>query len=86
MKTEENKLESQQEQLDIPVVSGCTFKIVPQQMSIRITNPQTNEFLGEFKEKDGLLTFEGNVDEAGDIFVKFICETFKQRIEHLYCH
>ena len=47
-------------------------------------NPLTGEFLGEFKEKQGLLTFEGKTDEAGKIFVDFICATFKQRIEHLY--
>jgi hypothetical protein len=64
---------------------GSTFKIVPPPMTIRISDPMTNEMLGEFKEKDGLLTFEGKVDDAGKVFVDFICETFKQRIEHLYC-
>ena len=67
-------------------VSGSTFKSVPLPMIIRISDPITNEKLGEFKEKDGLLTFEGKVDDAGKVFVDFICETFKQRIEHLYCH
>lgn len=67
-------------------VSGSTFKIVSPPMTIRISNPITNEILGEFKEKDGLLTFEGKVDVSGKVFVDFICETFKQRIEHLYCH
>jgi hypothetical protein len=67
-------------------VSGSTYKIVPPPMTIRISDPITNEILGEFKEKDGLLTFEGKVNDAGKIFVDFICETFKQRIEHLYCH
>ena len=67
-------------------VSGSTFKIIPPPMTIRISDPMTNEILGEFKEKDGLLTFEGKVDDAGKVFVDFICETSKQRIEHLYCH
>ena len=67
-------------------VSGSTFNFVPPPMTIRISDPITNEILGEFKEKEGLLTFEGKVDDAGKVFVDFICETFKQRIEHLYCH
>lgn len=67
-------------------VSGSTFKIVPPPMTIRISDPITNEMLGEFKEKDGLLTFDGKVDDAGKVFVDLICKTFKQRIEHLYCH
>ncbi|MDA3816771.1 MAG: hypothetical protein PF486_05295, partial [Prolixibacteraceae bacterium] len=64
-------------------IAGCVFKITPPPIHIQFTNPQTGVFLGAFKEKDGLLTFEGNVDEAGDMFVKLICETFAQRIEHL---
>ena len=67
-------------------VGGSTLKIVPTPMIITISNPITNEILGEFKEKDGLLTFEGKVDDSGKVFVDFICETFKKRIEHLYCH
>jgi hypothetical protein len=59
-----------------------TINITPPPMIIRISNPQTNEVLGEFKEKDGLLTFEGNVDEAGKVFVDYICRVFKQRIEY----
>ena len=55
-------------------------------MTIRISNPLTTEILGEFKEKDGVLTFEGKVDESGKVFVDFICKTFKERIEHLYSH
>jgi hypothetical protein len=58
------------------------INITPPPMIIRISNPQTNEILGEFKEKDGLLTFEGNVDEAGKVFVDYICRVFKQRIEY----
>jgi hypothetical protein len=46
-------------------------------MTITISDP-TGEILGEFKEKDGLLTFKGRVDDAGKVFVDFICETFKQ--------
>ena len=55
--------------------------MVPAPMSIRISDPVTNELLGEFKEKEGLLTFEGKVDKAGKVFVDFVCETFKQRIK-----
>ena len=66
-----------------PATSG-TVKIEPLPMSIIISNPLTQEVLGEFKEKDGLLIFEGKVDESGKIFVDFICKTFEQRIKHLY--
>jgi len=85
-KENKNLNEAENSALNIADVSGSTFKIVSPPMTIRISNPITNEILGEFKEKDGLLTFEGKVDDAGKIFVDFICETFKQRIEHLYCH
>lgn len=88
MKNEAEKIDNQQGNSVIANVSGSTFKIVPppMTMTIRISDPITNEILGEFKEKDGLLTFEGKVDDAGKVFVDFICETFKKRIEHLYCH
>jgi len=43
----------------------------------------TNEILGKFKEKDGLLTFEGKVDEAGKEFVEFVCKYFNDRINFL---
>ena len=83
MNTEKSELDAQGNGI-IADVSGSTFKIVLPSMTIRISDPITNEILGEFKEKDGLLTFEGKVDDAGKVFVDFICETFKQRIEHLY--
>lgn len=60
------------------------LKFTPPPINIKMCNPLTGEFLGEFKEKQGLLTFEGKTDEAGKVFVDFICATFKQRIEHLY--
>jgi hypothetical protein len=65
-----------------PTLDWGEINITPSPMMIRISNPQTNEVLGEFKEKDGLLTFEGNVDEAGKVFVDYICRVFKQRIEY----
>jgi hypothetical protein len=65
-----------------PTLDWGTINITPPPMMIRISNPKTNEILGEFKEKEGLLTFEGNVDEAGKVFVDYICRVFKQRIEY----
>lgn len=82
----ENVLNEEKGNRVLADVSGSTFKIVPTPMIIIISDPITNEILGEFKEKDGLLTFEGKVDDSGKVFVDFICETFKKRIEHLYCH
>jgi len=58
-------------------------QLAPLPMTIVFSNPLTKGFLGKFMEKDGLLTFEGNVDEAGKVFIDFICKTFDQRIEYL---
>ena len=86
--TKENKNSNKQQNGNyfIADVSVNTFNTVPAPILIRFSDPITNEIFGEFKEKDGLLTFEGKVDDAGKIFVDFIFETFKQRIEHLYFH
>lgn len=85
MNNEQNQ-EKVEKALYIADVSGGISKIAPPPMTIRFSDPITNEILGELKEKDGLLTFEGKVDDSGKVFVDFICETFKKRIEHLYCH
>jgi len=78
----ENKEKSEEISNTTKTLDWGTINITPPPMMIRISNPQTNEILGEFKEKDGLLTFEGNVDEAGKVFVNYICRVFKQRIEY----
>ena len=48
---------------------------------IRFTNPITGKFLGEFKESNGVLSFEGNVDESAKLFVDFVCNELKKRQE-----
>ena len=58
------------------------FKIVPLPISI-IIHDNNGEELGRFTEKDGILTFEGKVDEAGKRFVDYVCETFNSRIKEL---
>ena len=35
---------------------------------LKITSPQTGEFLGRLFEKDGKLHFEGKVDESAKVF------------------
>lgn len=57
------------------------IKVPP--VSINFNSTVDGSFLGTFCEKDGLLTFEGNVDEAGKVFVNFICKTFNGRITEL---
>lgn len=54
------------------------YNIVPEPITITIGGN-----LGIFKEVDGKLTFEGNIDEAGKIFVDFICYNFNERIKYL---
>jgi len=82
-----NRKTMNKENKDLRNAENTELKMmVPAPMSIRIFDPVTNELLGEFKEKEGLLTFEGKVDEAGKMFVDFVCETFKQRIEHWHSY
>lgn len=72
---EENKV--------LMLTGATTYQIVQPPVSIRISSPITGEHLGDFKEKDGVLTFEGKVDEAGQVFVDFICKSFDARIKQL---
>ena len=58
--------------------SALTFK--PVGVSITFSIPITNKILGEFKEVNNKLTFEGDVDEAGKVFVDFICKTFNKKV------
>lgn len=36
-----------------------------------------NQVVGQFRIVNGVLTFEGNTDKSADVFIKFLCETFK---------
>lgn len=58
--------------------SALTFK--PVCVSITFNSPITNKILGEFKEVNNKLSFEGDVDEAGKVFVDFICKTFNNKV------
>lgn len=60
------------------VSSALTFK--PVGVSITFSSLKTNKILGEFKEVNNKLTFEGDVDEAGKVFVDFICKTFNKKV------
>lgn len=61
-----------------------TFLLLPDSMvylrphptTFIITSSITGEVLGVFKEVNGKLTFEGQVDEAGKVFTDFVCKTF----------
>jgi hypothetical protein len=66
-------------------MTDVSFKIntPPILMTFYKSNSGTGK-VGEFKEVNGLLTFEGNVDESAKLFVDRVCELFKQRIEELY--
>jgi len=50
-------------------------------VSISIHSPISGVWLGDFVEKEGVLTFNGNVDEAGRVFVDFVCASFNQRMK-----
>jgi hypothetical protein len=52
------------------------FKLQP--ISIHISSNTTGEEIGKFYEKDGLLTFEGKVDQAGREFVDHVCRIFNR--------
>jgi hypothetical protein len=58
--------------------SALSFK--PVGISITFISPITNKIIGEFKEVNNKLTFEGDVDEAGKVFVDFICKTFNKKL------
>jgi hypothetical protein len=55
----------------------------PQPILITFTNPINGQHLGELKEVDGLLTFNGNIDESGKLFVDYICNLFNERIKQI---
>lgn len=82
MKTDKNPIEEKDNDVSTNG-SGNSFKIIPPPTLIRFSDPITQEIFGEFKEKDGVLTFEGKVDDAGKIFVDFVCRIFKDRIDYL---
>jgi len=50
-------------------------------VSISIHSPISGVWLGDFVEKEGVLTFNGNVDEAGRVFVDFVCISFNERMK-----
>lgn len=56
--------------------------LVPMTFGMRIHDVNSGEPLGTFKEVDGKLTFEGDVDGAGKLFVDFICKSFNERIKN----
>ena len=58
-------------------------KIVPYKINLRFNSADGHTIIGEFKEEDGYLTFSGSVDKSAQIFVNYVCETFKQRIDYL---
>tara|TARA_R110002072_G_scaffold298877_1_gene473483 strand:+ start:2264 stop:2512 length:249 start_codon:yes stop_codon:yes gene_type:complete len=58
--------------------SALNFK--PVGVGITFSSPITNKILGEFKEVDNKLTFEGDITESGKVFVDFICKTFNKNI------
>ena len=59
-----------------------TFKTINPLIAIEIYG-NNGKPLGRFIEKDGLLIFEGKVNESGKVFVDFICETFEARIKEM---
>ena len=58
------------------------FEIIKNPPLSIIFTSHTGQKLGEFKEVDGKLTFEGNVDESGKMFVDFICKSFNASRPH----
>ena len=61
-------------------VGASVLNFKPVGVSITFSSPITNKILGEFKEVDNKLTFEGDVTESGKVFVDFICKTFNKDI------
>lgn len=55
-----------------------TSRLTTQPVSIVFTSNLTGKKIGEFKEVDGKLTFEGDVTESGKQFVDFVCKTFNK--------
>lgn len=68
--------------LNTPSALYKTIDITPHPISMVFTNTQ-NRVIGHFKEVDGRLTFEGDVDESANMFVNNIINIFNQRIEYL---
>lgn len=54
-----------------------------QPLSLTFHDIVTREKIGEFRDVNGVLSFEGNVDESGKIFTDFICNCFNSRIQDL---
>ena len=75
---EENLKPDESSSLKGATIGFGTSNTVLPPLTIRMSNPDTGELLGEFKEKDGVLTFEGKVDDAGKVFVDFVCGISQQ--------